>query len=179
MLSQARASASDGGQAVSKSEFARLQGVSKAAVSQYCAKGMPVRDDGRIDPAAAEAWLDANINPTRRRAGRAAERGSVPSLAAVRVEGEAHKNEMLRLRLAKTRGELIERRTVERTVFARARLERDAHLNFVVRVAAELAGELGLDERQLFAALDRRMRTHLEELAKTPLELSEDDDDLG
>ena len=56
-----------------------------------------------------------------------------------------------------------------RTVFARARAERDAHMAWVQRTAPLLAAEVGADPRATFAALDRMMREHLEYLADMPL----------
>lgn len=45
-----------------KSEFARDMEVSAGAVSQWCAKGLPVRDDGLIDIAVATKWLLDNLD---------------------------------------------------------------------------------------------------------------------
>src|SRR3712207_2025683 len=46
---------------VSKAEFSRRMGVSKARVSQYCAEGMPTLPDGKLDFAAAQTWVMANV----------------------------------------------------------------------------------------------------------------------
>jgi hypothetical protein len=75
------------------------------------------------------------------------------------------------LRHAKAAGELVDRAAAERLIFARARLERDAWLAWCTRAAPELAGELQADERAVFVALDRLVRRHLEELARTPLDV--------
>ena len=71
-------------------------------------------------------------------------------------------------RPSKTRT-LVETAAATRTVFARARAERDAHMAWVQRTAPLLAAELGADPRATFAALDRMMREHLEHLADLPL----------
>ncbi len=41
---------------IKKSQLAQLLGVSKGRISQLITAGLPVREDGRIDRAAAEAW---------------------------------------------------------------------------------------------------------------------------
>jgi hypothetical protein len=48
---------------VTKSEFARLLGVSRPTVSRYCKDGLPQLADGRLDEDAARAWVKANIRP--------------------------------------------------------------------------------------------------------------------
>ena len=45
---------------VSKAEFATRLNVSKARVSQYVTRGLPVRDDGWLDLDAALAWVKDN-----------------------------------------------------------------------------------------------------------------------
>ena len=45
---------------VSRSAFAAAIGVSPQMVSRYIAAGLPRLPDGRLDPAAAHAWLEEN-----------------------------------------------------------------------------------------------------------------------
>lgn len=45
-----------------KSEFARDMEVTPAAVSQWCARGLPTRDDGLIDIMEACKWLLDNLD---------------------------------------------------------------------------------------------------------------------
>ena len=80
----------------------------------------------------------------------------------------------MRLEYKRKTGELIDRATVEKSVFTRARLERDAWLSWVTRAAPELSVELRADERAVFIALDRLVRRNLEELARTPLNVLSD-----
>ena len=68
------------------------------------------------------------------------------------------------------KGELIDTEAAERTVFARAKAERDAHLAWAQRSAPVIAAELGIETGPVFAVLDRLMREHLEHLASMPLE---------
>ena len=74
-----------------------------------------------------------------------------------------------KLAFEKEQGQLVETLAATRTVFARARAERDAHMAWVQRTAPLLAAEVGADPRATFAALDRMMREHLEYLADMPL----------
>ena len=48
---------------VSKSQLAQSLEVTKARVSQYVARGMPVRSDGKIDYEAAVKWIAENVVP--------------------------------------------------------------------------------------------------------------------
>jgi hypothetical protein len=68
----------------------------------------------------------------------------------------------------------VEKAVVEKTVFERARMERDAWLGWIQRAAPELAGLLDADPAETFAVLDRLVRQHLEELSRTPLPGSND-----
>ena len=53
----------------SKAAFARRINVSAARISQLVSRGMPVRLDGRIDVAAALAWLEDNLDTSKRTGG--------------------------------------------------------------------------------------------------------------
>lgn len=126
--------------------------------------------NGRINVAAADAWISANIN--RRTA---SAKSSADQLAKVKQEREEAQRDLLRLQLAEKEKRLVDRKGVELALFERARAERDAHMAWVSRVAPALATELDTDLAQVFAFLDREMRQHLEELAETPLsELTRD-----
>lgn len=74
-----------------------------------------------------------------------------------------------RLRLETEKGRLVSRDEVKVAVFNRARRERNAHLAWALRVSPLLASDLGVDPALLFTALDRHLREHLADLAKTPL----------
>lgn len=164
---------------VSKSRFAAEVGLSKGRISQLVGQGLPVRPDGKIDRDTALDWMEANLDPTRRKPAykEKAETGpALPTAAAdaslkdLKAEHEAVKVARARLALEKERGELVDRTTAERVILDRARQERDAHLNWVLRTAPLLAAELGVDSSQMFGLLEREMRDHLQALAETPLE---------
>lgn len=156
-----------------KSAFARRIGVSPGRITQLIAKGLPVRDDGALDIAAALAWVDQHLDQSRRLAAKTRPDGMGEDAAgpiSVRVEHERIKMERSRLALEQERGDLVDRATAERVIFSRAKAERDAHLAWVMRVAPLLAGEVGADPGAVHRVLDREMRDHLRDLSRTPLE---------
>lgn len=166
---------SDAPAVVSKSEFADLLGVSKARVSQLVTAGMPVTEHGKVAVAAAQAWCDEHVRPNARRSPRAEAAGAPPSkLRTIREEAEAERLRGLKMENERRAGNLVDRQAVEAAVFARARLERDAHLAWVVRAAPLIAAELGVDQARLLALLDAQLREHLEQLSETPLEVLQD-----
>ena len=138
--------------------------------------------DGTIDAARADAeWeastdpaqqtLGARTRPPRARAATAAfvEDGATGapasnSYAQARTANEVLKAQHHKLRIAQLRGELIDRQQAVGQVFALARAERDAWLNWPARVSSMLAAELGIDPHAMHVALEREVRQHLFEL---------------
>ncbi len=47
---------------ITKAQLARRLGVTRARITQYAAGGMPVRPDGRLDLAAALAWIESHVD---------------------------------------------------------------------------------------------------------------------
>lgn len=170
-----------------KAAFARRVGVSKPRISQLIARGLPVRSDGKIDVAAALAWMEGALDPAKRAEqkrsspvvtpavtadnegeGEAAAAGGSGSLVAAKTEHEWLKVRRAQTALAKERGDLVDRAEAGRAMFAYARAERDAWLAWVARVAPEIAAEAGADIRLIASMLDRAVREHLAELADRP-----------
>ena len=155
----------------SNTAFAVRVGLTKGRISQLVAEGLPVRPDGQIDVAEGLAWIEDNLDPARRN------KGGVPAaparvsttLAEAKRLHEIVKVQRAKLAFEREQGQLIETVAATRTVFARARAERDAHMAWVPRTASLLAADVGADPRATFAALDRMMREHLEHLADMPL----------
>lgn len=154
--------------AESKTEFAARVGLTKGRISQLVAEGLPVRDDGRIDVAAGLAWMEANLDPSRRNKGGVAGQGAA-SIADIKRAHLLVQVQRARLAYDKERASLVDAAAATATIFARARAERDAHMAWVQRAAPLVAAETGADPQAVFAALDRLMREHLEHLADTPL----------
>ncbi|WP_444870378.1 hypothetical protein ACTTAF_17490 [Rhodobacter capsulatus] len=52
-----------------KTAFATRVGLTKGRISQLVAEGLPVRPDGQIDVAEGLAWIEDNLDPSRRKKG--------------------------------------------------------------------------------------------------------------
>jgi len=88
------------------------------------------------------------------------------SLLQARTVNEVVKAQTNKVRLARLKGELVDRAQAIAHVFNLARAEREAWINWPNRIAPILAAELGIDEHTLFVALDAAVRAHLEELGE-------------
>ena len=155
----------------SKKAFAELVGVTPGRVSQLIKAGLPVEPSGRIHIARGKSWMADNIDPNRRRASlddRPAEPVAFASPRAARDAAEARISTLKADRLA---GLVIGRKATLRAIEARAKMEADALIGWVNRVAVALASETGADIAILTAILDREVREHLNTMASTKLEL--------
>lgn len=162
--------------------YGRHRGVSDTAVRKAIATGrITALADGTIDPARADTEWAANTTsadaparvprPARARAVAQEETLSAPagapagnSYAQARTANEVLKAQHHKLRIAQLRGELIDRQQAVGQVFALARAERDAWLNWPARISSMLAAELGIDPHAMHVALEREVRQHLSEL---------------
>lgn len=182
----------------SQRAFARRIGLSQPRVNQLIKEGLPVLANGRVDTEAAILWLEQNLDRERSARAREGSAGAVTGaagsrppkpaavpppasslpaagaaggapMAEVRRQHEIVKVARARLRLETEKGRLVSRDEVKVAVFNRARRERNAHLAWALRVAPQLAADLGVDPARLFTVLDRHLREHLADLAKTPL----------
>jgi hypothetical protein len=128
-------------------------------------EGLPVLPSGKVPLIAGDDWYRANIRQKVEGAGKTSR-----DLSQVKLQREAAQRDLLLMEIERKNGTVIERKAVELALYDRARGERDAHLSWVSRVAPALAAELAIDLGPLYAALDREMRQHLQELSETPLE---------
>lgn len=114
------------------------------------------------------------VNETLRDAGQApdtpAEGGEVSFLRA-RMANEVLKAQTAKVRLAKMKGELVDRARATAMVFDLARRERDAWQNWPPRVAANMAADLGVDAHRMEQVLDKYLRRHLADMAEVKIEL--------
>lgn len=158
---------------VTRLAYAKSRGLTSGRISQLISEGLPVDKDGKIDPDKADEWRSENIAPRPAPAegapSRDARSGAMSSFADVRRAKASIEARLAHLELQKRQGELIEKAVVEKTVFERARYERDAWLGWIQRAAPELAAELECDPAKCFALLDRLVRENLADIAKTPL----------
>ncbi len=88
-----------------------------------------------------------------------------------RTANEVLKAQTHKIRLARLKGELVDRAKTLAQVFQLARAERDAWLNWPTRIALALAAELQVDPHTLHLALDREVRAHLDELGSVQVRL--------
>ena len=86
------------------------------------------------------------------------------SLLQARTVNEVVKAQTNKVRLARLKGELIDRPQAIAHVFKLARSERDAWLNWPARVSAQMAAKLELDAHTMHVALESAVREHLQEL---------------
>src|SRR5574340_910221 len=86
------------------------------------------------------------------------------SLLQARTVNEVVKAQTNKVRLARLKGELVDRPQAVAHVFKLARAERDAWLNWPARISAQMAAKLGVDAHTLHVALETAVREHLQEL---------------
>ena len=168
--------------------YARHRGVSEAAVRKAIKTGRISREtDGTVNPAKADAeWQRHTDASQQRNQQRTVPREAIqtvrdtggepplaPSLGSggttflqARTANEVLKAQTNKVRLARLKGELVDRSQAIAQVFKLARSERDAWLNWPARIAAPLAARLGVDAHALHVALDTAVREHLLELGE-------------
>ena len=174
--------------------YARHRGVTDTAVHKAIRAGRVTPEaDGTIDAAKADAEWARNSAPARsgtqaraprvtvpeaadmgretgRDTGRDAGTAALPaggaSLLQARTVNEVVKAQTNKVRLARLKGELVERSQVVAHVFKLARDERDAWLNWPARVSAQMAATLAVDPHAMHLALEAAVRAHLAELGE-------------
>lgn len=163
--------------------YARHRGVSDTAVHKAIRTGRITPEaDGTIDPDRADRDWTRNSEPPKAGTGsrtvkvRVAE-DPAPNLAAglpaggttlvqARMVNEVVKAQTNKVRLARLKGELVDRHQAIAHVFKLARTERDAWLNWPARISAQMAARLGVEAHTLHVALDAAVREHLAELGE-------------
>jgi hypothetical protein len=166
--------------------YARHRGVTDTAVHKAIRAGRITPEaDGTIDSAKADAEWTRNSAPARTGTQTRATRAAVPetveatreggttalpaggaSLLQARTVNEVVKAQTNKVRLARLKGELVERSQVVAHVFKLARDERDAWLNWPARVSAQMAATLEVDPHAMHLALEAAVRDHLRELGE-------------
>ncbi len=89
----------------------------------------------------------------------------------LRLANEVLKAQERKIRLAKLKGELVDRAQACALVFDLARQERDAWQNWPPRVAANMAADLGIEAHAMEQALVRYVHQHLSEMAEVKIDL--------
>jgi hypothetical protein len=184
---------------LSRRAYARHRGVSDMAVRKAIASGrIALEADGTIDPRKADlAWgrhsdpaqarpparpprgtprpvpvaaVEA-VRETLRENGEAAPASGGMTFVQARTANEVIKAQERRIRLGKLKGDLVDRARAAATVFALARRERDAWVQWPARAAALIAAELQIDPHRCEQVLEAHVRRHLEELSQIALDL--------
>ena len=138
---------------------------SKTAKASPSASGRP-----KLRPV-PEAAVSA-VGETLREQGMAAPTtGGGTTFLQAKTANEVLKAQERRIRLAKLKGELVDRDRATALVFRLAREERDAWVNWPARVAALMAAELGTETAAMQKVLEAHVRAHLEELAQPRIAL--------
>ena len=86
------------------------------------------------------------------------------SLLQARTVNEVVKAQTNKVRLARLKGELVDRSQAVAHVFKLARAERDTWLNWPARISSQMAAGLGVDPHALHVALDTAVRQQLQDL---------------
>ena len=169
--------------------YARHRGVSHVAVKKAIDTGrITPESDGTIEPNRADLeWAQNTVSarkpaptkaapaaaePPRSRAMEPAEPAAPvlstggTSLLQARTVNEVVKAQTNKVRLARLKGELVDRNQAIAHVFKLARTERDAWLNWPARISAQMAARLGVDPHTLHVALEAAVREHLQELGE-------------
>lgn len=167
-------------EAVSRAEFARLVGVSRAAITQAVDKGRlsgpAVRDDGKLVLAEAERQWKSRKDP-RGELQDAAEETGDPSYRAAKARQAELQNQMLELELGRKQdryrdiGEIARATT---TLWRRVRDRIEAQV--VAGWAEDLAALTGADEGAVRALLKERTRSLLADVATLAAQLGQEED---
>ena len=165
--------------------YARHRGVTDTAVHKAIRSGRITPEaDGTIEPERVDReWARNSDTPKARTRAKAVKvatpEASAPtsdgpaalpsggtSLLQARTVNEVVKAQTNKVRLARLKGELVDRPQAIAHVFKLARSERDAWLNWPARISAQMAAKLNIDPHTMHVALEAAVREHLQELGE-------------
>lgn len=167
--------ASPSGPKFTAAELAVHLGITESAVLKAEKRGAIHRDaDGLFDPARApQDWRDNRRGtagpgrpPGQKPAGRAA---GGETLIEVQTAHEKVKLAERRVKLARMKDSLVDKRAVDKEVFELIRASREAWMNFPAEVAPDVAAELGADAAAVEIVLERVVRTKLSNMTAATL----------
>ena len=171
--------------------YARHRGVTDTAVHKAIRSGRVTPEaDGTIDVDQADAQWERNTSAPKTGTQRPTVKVKVPegyadagdkgsagatvstnvggaggtSLLQARTVNEVVKAQTNKVRLARLKGELVDRPQAIAHVFKLARSERDAWLNWPARISAQMAAKLEIDTHTMHVSLESAVREHLQEL---------------
>jgi hypothetical protein len=165
--------------------YARHRGVTDTAVHKAIRAGRITPEaDGTIDADRADREWERNSDVPKTGTRAKAAKVVVPetgtpsndgpaalptggtSLLQARTVNEVVKAQTNKVRLARLKGELVDRPQAIAHVFKLARSERDAWLNWPARISAQMAARLDVDPHAMHVALEAAVRAHLQELGE-------------
>lgn len=150
--------------------YSRQKGVTEAAVRKAIKSGrITPLADGTIDAASADRDWVRNTDATKNTGGSTTGPVRLPdssgtTLIQAKTVNEVTKAQTGKIKLAKLKGELIDRSQAIALVYKLARAERDAWLNWPARVSAQMAAQLCIDTHAMHIVLENAVRAHLMEL---------------
>jgi hypothetical protein len=179
-------------QGMSERQYAAHAGMSRGAIQKAkLAERLVLFADGRIDAVASDVRRADTTDPSKTRKPSEPKLKPVPEAAVVAVgdtlrehglavpavgggttylqaktANEVLKAQERKLKLAKLKGELIDRDRVTALVFRLAREERDAWVTWPARAAALMASELGVAPAVMQKVLEKHVRSQLDDLAE-------------
>jgi hypothetical protein len=174
--------------------YAAHRGVSHTSVRKAIASGrLSPEPDGTIDPEKADRSWVRNADPSKARgsitlkpvpeAAVGAVRDTLSEAGSPLVGGMSYLHaktaekvltvQLLREKLRREKGEVVERDYAIEQGFSFARRVRDQWLGWPARVSALMAAELGIDPHKLEALLTKQVREQLQTSASDELRLHE------
>jgi hypothetical protein len=173
---------------VSVAEWAKAEGIShQAANKRIRVHGIP-KHGGKVDPDEARRIFEGTkdvrqqergAKPKRREEepldipGAVADTGIAGRRPEIQTALDAVKLKREKLRLKQLEGSLVDADEISSATEARFRGDAEALLNWPARVSAEIAAELGTDERLTHAALDKYVRQFMRERSMVPVAVGE------
>ncbi|OYW52314.1 MAG: hypothetical protein B7Z29_19865 [Hyphomicrobium sp. 12-62-95] len=147
--------------------YAAHRGVSHTSVRKAISSGrITLSADGTIDPAIADPDIGA-VRDTLSEAGSPLVGGM--SYVHAKTAEKVLTVQLLRERLRREKGEVLDRQAALQQGYAFARRLRDAWLAWPARVAAVMAADLGVDAHRLEVLLDAHVREQLQATANEEL----------
>ncbi len=179
---------------ISIREYARRKGLTHQAILKRVRSGRISLVDGKIDPARADAEWDEKRDVLQQQRGAKHSRGAechedVPDIDDHNSKPPEAKNRSLaeaqrldawikvnerKLRFEQLKKTLVDAEKVRAEVEARFRNDAEALLNWPARISADLAAELGTDERLTHAALEKYVRQFMRERSMVPVSVGAD-----
>lgn len=158
-------------------EYARMRNLSPSSVHKAIQTGRIKRDtDGKIDVQEADVEWFTNTDPAKQRKqifpqvedgveiqSTTANFSKTSTYNQAKTASEYYKAMLMKERLLKYRGKLIDKEAAKSLFFNLARRQRDQFAGLPVKYGSLIAAELGIDEHKVMVVLDEYIRRVLAE----------------